>query len=359
MAAAALVLASGCGGAGGLDNYNKVQDGMSRGEVESLLGKGTEEASNTADVNISDDSGVSLVVTRNGALSSNTTMPEKVAADVKALPEVAAICPGLVSFNPAEELGDEQLLIEGFPAGSYPFGELKPIAGEILSERNSGQRAVIVGKELAKLKSVKVGDTLTITDLTFHVVGIFASASATENGMAMMLLPEIQKLSGHPGQITGCTVKLKNNRAENVDRVAKIIETTIADGHGLQGKLRARPPEHTQAKILMLCWKDGRRVICITFVGGKVAVKASVRAVAATWERDTRLQHRGSPHRIGRPASCAHGRRSAGGLRARTTLDLRLLRLVGGRLWPAGRGSRLYVAVRRPRYVCEFRMTKR
>ena len=283
MAAAAIILASDCGRAGSLDNYSKVQNGMSQGEVESLLGKGTEEASNTVDANKNIDSRVSLIVTRSDVISAaNATMPEKVAADIEAMPEVAAICPGLLSCNPAEELGSEPLVIEAWPAGNYRFGELKAMAGEILSEKDRGQRAVIVGKELAKLKSVKVGDALTIADEKFHVVGVFASTSDMENGMLLMLLPEVQKLSGHHGQITGCTVKLKDNRAENVDRVARIIETTLADANGLKGKLRSRRPEqsagmNTRAKISMVCWKDGKRVVCITFVSGRVSLKALVR----------------------------------------------------------------------------------
>lgn len=278
MAVAALMWASDCGRAGGLDNYDKVQNGMNRGEVESLLGKGTEEASDSINVNRSIDSRVSLVVTRRDTISVIfSTMPEKVAVDIDALPEVAAVCPGLVYCCSVEELGSDPLLIEAWPAGNYRFGELKPVAGKILSEKHRGQRAVIVGKELAKLKSVKVGNTFTIADEKFRVVGIFASTSDMEDSMVLMLLNDAQKTFGFSGKITGCTVNLKESSSENVDRVAKIIETTIADANGLTGKLRARRPEHTQSRISMVCWKDGRRVVCITFVGGNVALKALVR----------------------------------------------------------------------------------
>lgn len=283
MAVAAFMLASNCGRAGSLDNYHKIKNGMRRAEVESLLGKGTEEASDIVDVNRSVDSRVSLIVARKEAISVfSTTMPEKVATDIAALQEVAAVGPGLLSCVSVEELGSDSLGIEAWPVGNHRFGELKAMAGEILSEKDRGQRAVIVGKELARLKSVKVGDTLTISDEKFHVVGIFASASDVENRMLVMLLPEAQKLFGFSGKITACTVNLKDNSSENVDRVGKIIETTIAEANGLKRKLRARPPDpffqyNAQTKMSMVCWKDKKQVVCITFVNGLVALKALVR----------------------------------------------------------------------------------
>jgi len=277
MAVAFVMLASKRGSAGSLDNYDRVQNGMSQSEVESLLGKGTEEGSSTHDAYIGIGLPVSLLVTRPHAISLVSTMPEKVAADIAALSEAAAVCPCLVSFETVDEFGNDPMLIQGWPTGNYRFGDLKPIAGELLSNKDRDRRAVIVGQELAKLKSVKVADTLTIADEKFHVVGIFTSKVDLENGMMIMLLPEAQKTFGQSGNITGCNVNLKDDSKENVDRVAKIIETTIAEANGLKGKLRARPPDQVERTISMVCWKDATRVVCITFVGGKVALKALVR----------------------------------------------------------------------------------
>jgi hypothetical protein len=168
--------------AGSLENFVKVKKGMSRAEVESLLGKPAEETSGAIDAKKDVRSGISLIVTRGDALSVlNTTMPEKVATDIAKLPQIASIRPGLVSVEAFEELGGDPLLIQGWPEGNEMFGELKLVTGEMLGKKHIGQRAVIVGRELARLKSVKVGDTLTIADERYHVVGTFVSKEDQPN----------------------------------------------------------------------------------------------------------------------------------------------------------------------------------
>lgn len=194
--------------------------------------------------------GVSLIVVRSDAVSViNTTMPEKVAHDIEAISSVKETCPGLLSVNPVEELGSSEMIgIQGWPAGNYMFGEITLVKGEILSEKNRGHRSVIVGRELARLKSLKIGDILTIggsgeAEDKYHIVGVFESVADMENGMVIMLLEDAQKAFGHTHEITGCTVRLKDNSPENVQAITKTIETQIAEQNDLKGKLRAKPPD--------------------------------------------------------------------------------------------------------------------
>jgi putative ABC transport system permease protein len=188
--------------------------------------------------------GVSLMVTKNDALLLNTSMPEKVSHDIEALPGVVGTCPGLLSVNPVDELGSEPVAIQGWAAGNYMFHEIKLINGEMLSEKNRGQKSVIVGSEVARLKSLKIGDTLTISEDKYHILGVFEGADI-ENGMVIMLLEDAQKAFGkvNPREITGCTVKLADNSAENIAAMTKLIETKVAEGNGLKGKLRVKPPD--------------------------------------------------------------------------------------------------------------------
>jgi putative ABC transport system permease protein len=190
------------------------------------------------------DRGISLIVTRNEASVAAATMPEKVASDIKGLPGVVETCPGLLSFNPIDELGSDPMIIQGWAEGNYMFTQLKPVEGEILSAKNHGQKAVVVGDELARLKSIKIGSTLSIggDGDKYQVVGIFKSSADMESTMVIMFLTDAQQAFGHAHQITGCTVKLKDNGSENVQRVANAIETRIADENALKGKLRAKAP---------------------------------------------------------------------------------------------------------------------
>ena len=67
-------------------------------------------------------------------------------------------------FRPIEEFGTEPVGIQGWPAGNYMFRELKIVDGENLSDQDPGSKGVVVGSNLANVKSLKVGQTLTISD---------------------------------------------------------------------------------------------------------------------------------------------------------------------------------------------------
>jgi putative ABC transport system permease protein len=187
--------------------------------------------------------GVSLIVTRSDSIQViNTNMPEKVAHDIEKMNGVDATCPGLLSLSSIDELGDG-LAIQGWPEGNHMFHEIKLTSGVLPAATDKGPKPVIVGQQLARLKSVKVGDTLTISDEKYKVSGVFESVADLENGMVIMLLNDAQKAFGQSGKITGCTVKLKDNSPENVSAICKKIESTVAEQNGLAGKIRAKPPD--------------------------------------------------------------------------------------------------------------------
>lgn len=223
--------------------------------------------------------GVSLIVVRSDELSPiNTTMSEKVAHDIEALDGVEATCPGLLKVIPIEECGVSPIVIQGWPAGNFMFGQiaLVPGKGEILSEKNQGQKSVIVGRELAHLKSVKVGDSLTIggsggPDDQYRVVGIFQSVADMENGMVVMLLEDAQRAFGHTGLITGCTVRLRDNSEKNVQAITKTIETEIAKQNDLTGVLRAKPPDafvQTNGQMQVFKWFAWAVSVIALVIGG-------------------------------------------------------------------------------------------
>jgi putative ABC transport system permease protein len=189
------------------------------------------------------DRGVSLIVTDKGSVNPlSGTIPAKVATAIEKLDGVAAICPGLVDFQSIEDIGSEPIGIQGWPAGNYMFRELKMVDGANLSEKDANSKNVVVGNTLASIKSLKVGQTLTINGTEFHLVGIYESAEDLENGMVVMLLPDAQKVLGKAGLITGCTVKARDTSERGIDAVRAQIEGPVAEACGLPGKIRAKSP---------------------------------------------------------------------------------------------------------------------
>ncbi len=220
------------------------------------------------------DRGVSLIVTRADSVSPlSVTVPAKVAKEIEQVPGVTATCAGLVDFQNIEEFGAEPVGIQGWPAGNYMFRELKIIDGENLSDRDPGSKAVVVGNTLASVKSLKVGQSITISDDKFHIVGIFESSQDIENGMVVMLLDDAQKVLGKKDMMTGCTVKVKDTSPEGIAAVRAQIEGPVAEKCGLKGKIRAKPPgefvqQNSQIRAATaMAWMTSMVALFIGFIG--------------------------------------------------------------------------------------------
>ncbi|MGA2255684.1 MAG: ABC transporter permease [Thermoguttaceae bacterium] len=204
------------------------------------------------------DRGVSLIVTDKGSINPlSGTVPASVATAIEKLDGVAATCAGLVEFQAIEDLGDEPVGVQGWPAGNYMFRELKIIDGENLSDRDPGSKSIVVGSTLATARSLKVGQTLTIAGKEFHIVGVFETSEDLENGMVVMLLGDAQYLFGKTGKMTGCTVKVKDTSEAGIAAVRAQIEGPVADACGLAGKIRAKSPsdfvkQNGQVRIVTL-----------------------------------------------------------------------------------------------------------
>ena len=187
--------------------------------------------------------GVALVVSRADAASPLTsTLDVKVGDAIAALDSVEATCSGLVDLLVFEDLGSDPLMVQGWPADTYMFGELKVLEGQRLSQQYRGQKCFMVGHNLAESKNLKVGSTVSMSDEKYRIIGIYESVSDLENNMAIMLLEDAQKLTGKPNQITGVSVKLKDTTPDNVALVQAEIEGPVAVKCDLKGKIKAKPP---------------------------------------------------------------------------------------------------------------------
>jgi putative ABC transport system permease protein len=220
------------------------------------------------------DRGVSLIVTRANTISPlSVTVPAKVAKEIEKLDGVADTCAGLVDFQVIEDFGSEPVGIQGWPAGNYMFRELKIVNGANISDRDPASKAIVVGNTLATVKSLKVGQSITISDEKFHIVGIFESSQDIENGMVIMLLEDAQKVLGKKDMMTGCTVKVKDTSPEGIAAVRAQIEGPVADKCDLKGKIRAKPPgefvqQNSQIRAATaMAWMTSMVALFIGFIG--------------------------------------------------------------------------------------------
>jgi putative ABC transport system permease protein len=185
--------------------------------------------------------GVDLIVLRAGSAERlASSLPEKVGDEVRRIPGVQSVSPGLmdmVSFEKGHLIG---VPLQGWAADSPLFDDLRVIEGRLL--RAGDRHAVMLGLVLAKNLDKRPGDRLEIEGQDFEVVGIYESFSVYENGSAVVLLADLQQLMDRPGQVTGFQVVLgpAPDRREAVERVRREIEA-LHDSRGRPYRLSAMP----------------------------------------------------------------------------------------------------------------------
>ncbi len=196
---------------------------------------------------------VGLVVSRADSISPlTTTLPQSVADEIASLDGVREVGAGLIDGITIDSWGTAMVMLQGWPANSYMLRELKVLQGEVLSDKDRKQKCIMVGRNLAEYKKLKVGDVVPLSDEDYHVAGIFESDSDLENNMIILLLEDAQKVLGKAGKITGCTVRLKDGSDKGVQAVRAEIEGPLAARLGLEGKLRAKPPSEFVSSMKQL-----------------------------------------------------------------------------------------------------------
>jgi putative ABC transport system permease protein len=185
--------------------------------------------------------GVDLVVVRAGTTERQaSSLPEKIGEQIKKIEGVAKVSPGLmdmVSFENRQLIG---IPVQGWAPDSFLFGDLKPTEGRFLQAGD--ENGVMLGAILAKNLGKHGGDTLEIEGQEFNVIGVFESFNVFENGSAVVLLGDLQRLMDRPGQVTGFQVVLEDtpDRKAAVERLRRLIED-LRDSKGRPWRLTALP----------------------------------------------------------------------------------------------------------------------
>ncbi len=220
---------------------------------------------------------VDLIVSRSGIFNLiQGTMPEGVAKRVREIDGVAEVAPGLLDMISIEEKNIPGVMVQGWPADSFMYGEIQaslvdppprgdkdPRAGDsplkkglALAEEMKAHRGVLIEKTLADELGTKAGGKVTLYGSEeFQVVGVFETDVNLEKNNIFMLLPEVQKLTSRPGLITGCTVRLRKDVSMDEARCKEIsrkIEEDIAAEFHLTKKLQAKPPSEYNVKQLRI-----------------------------------------------------------------------------------------------------------
>jgi len=147
-------------------------------------------------------SGTDIAVIQQTFLS--TSMDERAAEKLKALPTVAQAAPMI--YNVMDLTQDVNALAYGWKADSYEFQSLQMLSGRPFRD---GFPEVMLGDLLSGSLNKKAGDTIDIQGSTFAVAGVYHGGSALEAGAVIFPLDQLQKLSSLEGKVSAIHVRLR------------------------------------------------------------------------------------------------------------------------------------------------------
>ena len=116
------------------------------------------------------------------------------------------------------------VLIQGWPADSPMFNDLKIARGERLQPADKGKQCVMVSARLAETLGTKTGGKINVLGKQFTIVGEFESFSVYENNSIVFLLGDLQQLVGLPGKVTGFQIIAADSRGQGGGSQADLRE---------------------------------------------------------------------------------------------------------------------------------------
>jgi putative ABC transport system permease protein len=158
---------------------------------------------------------IDLVVLRAGIPNQvESVFPQDIQSDIEKIAHVRAVTPGLITMT---SFPDKQLYsvpLSGRVPGSIMMENLTIKEGRPLTNEKDEKgksvdaRGVMLGKVLASRLGKKVGDKVPLFEKEFTVVGVF-EANALEDGAAVILFSELQKLNYKEGKVTALLVAVE------------------------------------------------------------------------------------------------------------------------------------------------------
>ena len=164
-------------------------------------------------------------------------IPEPTIERIAAIPGVARVSGELLMFAPSAS--DRHVLTQGWPDTSYLWMKVPLREGRVPA---TGERNVaVLGEAAAATLGKKLHDEIEILGERFNVIGIANYTSIINRGLVLILLPDLQKASYRPQQVTMVHVNLKRGAAPGeLDKVKHAIE--------LLGKLTASTANEVLSK---------------------------------------------------------------------------------------------------------------
>jgi ABC-type antimicrobial peptide transport system permease subunit len=152
---------------------------------------------------------------------SLSTLDERMVSQIQAMPGVKAVSPFLMGFVMSADM--PFFLIGGIDPNSAAMAHYQLVAGRAIERPNE----ILLGKTAVKNYKVGIGDTMTLYDNRYKIVGIYETGVAYEDGGSVMALREAQRLLNRPRSLSFIFVDVVNPAA--AESVRAVLERRFPD----------------------------------------------------------------------------------------------------------------------------------
>jgi len=195
-----------------------------------------------------------------GALQASTPMNEDLYSDISNINGVAALLPSLEASDGSQEQTIEMMgrsfttqiidyTIKGIPLTSELLSSYNILPSNIVAGRNlhAGETGVVLlSQNNSAFFSADIGDTITIFDTDFTVVGIYEPSASTDNLVLYMNLLDAQTITNNTGYIT--SLKVFTTSSDVVNTVVEEIRSLHPEVTVITGQERLNQLESIQSR---------------------------------------------------------------------------------------------------------------
>jgi ABC-type antimicrobial peptide transport system permease subunit len=157
-----------------------------------------------------------------------SSIDESINKQLEAMPEVEEVSGFLQGFVQTEAA--PFFFIFGYPVDSFVLGRFQVISGFPLDSREAHLergRVLMLGSAAAEALDKTTGDTLRLGNSVYHVIGVYQTGEAFEDGGAVLRLEDAQDLLGKPRQVSLFYIQLEEINLKA--RFEKRIERQFSD----------------------------------------------------------------------------------------------------------------------------------
>ncbi|MGC9394538.1 MAG: ABC transporter permease [Anaerolineae bacterium] len=185
---------------------------------------------------MSGGSGADILVVQDDALDIMfSAVDQDVGQTIAGMPGVTEVSEMVYTFAATDAA--PYFIVYGYDTDGFAIQHFKIVDGEPLSAAAAGHggKPLLLGHAAADDMEKQVGDTFRLYESSYRIVGIFETGEPFEDGAAVVLLEDAQRINGKPRQVNALLLKVRDGtdldalRARIERRFDNLTATKSAD----------------------------------------------------------------------------------------------------------------------------------